>query len=35
MELVGTEEIMNIKLQVCEVELQVNKFYVQSTSLFA
>ena len=35
MGLVGAEEIMNIKLQVCELELQNITFYVQSASLFS
>ena len=35
MNLVATEEIMNIKLPVCEFELQIPIFFVQSTCLFA
>ena len=35
MVLVGTEEILNIKLQVYEFGLQINMFYIQNTSLLA
>ena len=35
MGLVGTEEILNIRFQVCEFELQITTFYVQNISLFA
>ena len=35
MGLVGTEEITNIWLQVCELQLQITMFYVQSAFLFA
>ena len=34
MGLVGTEEIMSIRLQVCEFEPQITTFYVQSAFLF-
>ena len=34
MGLVGTEEIMIIRLQVCEFEQQITTFYTQSASLF-
>ena len=33
--LVGTEEITNIRLQVCKFELLINVFYDQSASLFS
>ena len=32
MGLVGTKEVTNIRLQVCEFELQITMFYVQSAS---
>ena len=31
----GTEEIISIRLQVCEFELQITMFCVQNASLFA
>ena len=34
MDLVDTEEIMNIKVQVCEFELLINTLYVQCALLF-
>ena len=33
--LVGIEEIMNIRMEVCEFESQITTFDVQSASLFA
>ena len=35
MSLVNTEEIMNIRLQVCKFQLQINMFYGQIDSLLA
>ena len=35
MGLVGLDEIKNIRLQVCEFQLQTTTFYVQSPFLFA
>ena len=35
MNLVGTEEILNIRLQICEFEPQMSTFDVQIASLFA
>ena len=35
MGLMGTAEMTNIWLQVCEFELQITTFYVQSASPFA
>ena len=32
--LVGIDEIMNIRLQVFELELQITAFYVHGASLF-
>ena len=34
MDLVGTEEIMNIRLQLCEFELQITTWNIQMASLF-
>ena len=33
--LVGIEEITNIRLEICEFEPQITRFFVQSASLFA
>ena len=33
--LVGTEEKMNIRLEVCEFKPQITTFYVQNASLYS